>query len=953
MNSNLPYISPGSNNAYGSVAANVPKPPRVADTRTNLAAAMKEKEDEMNARLRAEEEQRAKEAAERAERIGSLAPPSPTVKEQFSREQTAVSTRAPSGGPQSTIPYPFCADQKLESRDLSQLTSLFSESDRTYVSEFVVDPVIGTKVRDDNGGLGHEGDDGGITVGPEPNTFDATFDQVPPLPPPPASADSSSMLKSPEPTRRSMRTRRGGEASPATGVGTGRTGSAVTGDGSTRPANGSRKENTGDGGAGILKANGGGGGGGRPPPKGTPTLSAAVRRRKPRKHDTALGEPPREGPFDWFMRLWFERFARWQIPVFFALMAWIFACLIVIQYFQALTNGESLFPGSSDNALYFPPMEQPHDIEEMAKRVHLFEKSLNRVDYKHDQRINSEISELKAALSSFVSASATASSTSVVGAKETARMLAAMKEQLESLQKANAQAKAELAKELEKAKQSLTWDGPTLKGQLSPDKIHDEIINGIHEALPSTLAVSVDKNGEVHTTQKFRTAIEDLFDNFFPRRFDEERKKVRLDTIGAVPSWDAFIKDNAQNLKTAIGKLYENDKSKAVLSKDTVIKLIRDQLDTYQKDWEKKFLNSFLDQRFTSFKSTIQSEHDKRIASLENSLEQQQQLKLRSFKDELEREQKHNLKNLQETVERGQKETFSSLENSLASDQKQHLDSFQARLEKIMKAQFDKQQADVIKKAEAVAKKIAHSTGGGGPAEPAGIQIPDYANALTGARVWPYLTSPSYVHGRSKSALASAWAFFAGTAAEYGAHPAVAITPTSDAGDCWAFPGKAGTLAIRLAEPIYPSHITIEHIPKPLAHDYTTAPKTIEFWVRVPDVEKRKDVESAAARAAFISGDGEDAESRVMRTNGQQPEVASWQLTKYAGEFVKIHTVEFNLDVDSVQSFELPVDMINLRIPIDVVAFLIKDNYGNQNFTCVYRMKVHGYAPSILDGDGV
>lgn len=105
MNSDLPYISPGSNNAYGSVAANVPKPPRVADTRTSLAAAMKEKEEEMNARLRAEEERRAKEAAERAM---SMAPPSPPIQQQFSREQSVASARAPSGrSPVHDAPRPI------------------------------------------------------------------------------------------------------------------------------------------------------------------------------------------------------------------------------------------------------------------------------------------------------------------------------------------------------------------------------------------------------------------------------------------------------------------------------------------------------------------------------------------------------------------------------------------------------------------------------------------------------------------------------------------------------------------------------------------------------------------------------------------------------------------------------------------------------------------------------
>lgn len=844
---------------------------------------------------------------------------------------------------------------------------MYSETDRTYVSEFVVDPVIGTDVGNDN----HDGDsdhDGEVynDAELEPEPFVANFDPVPSRPPPSmplTPAESPSVFKSPGPTRRSTRTRRGGDSTPTTGP-RGGAEAASAGDSSARPSNSSRKENAGDGGrAGKSKVNGGAAGGGRPPPKGMPSLTAAARRRKTRMQDAEPERPPRDGPFDWFMRLWFERLARWQIPIFFVVMAWFFVCLIAIQYFQALTNGESIFRGPGDNNIYFPPMEQPHDIKELAERVHLFEKNLNRVDYRLDQRIGNEMSELKAAMSSFASASATASSTSAMGAKETASALAAMKEQLDSLHKITAHYKAELANELEKAKKDLKRNGQSLEGLLSPTQIRDEIMKGVREALPSTLAVSLDDNGGVHTTEKFRTAMEDLFDNFFPKRFDKERNRAGLDTINAVPSWDAFIKDNAHNLKTAVDKLYKEDKGKgkAVLGKDTVMTLVRDQLDSYQKDWEKKILSPLMDKRLDKFKATFQDEQDKRIASLENSLGEKQEHKLHSFKESFQREQTQTMKDLQDTTEREQKKALGSLKDTLAKDQEKRLDSFESGLQRKLKATFDKQQAEVIRKAEIVAKRIAASSGGSGgsggkagagSAEPVGIQIPDYANGLAGARVWPYLTSPTYSYGQPKSALASMLRFFGGIGDEYAAHPAVAITPTADAGDCWAFPGKTGTLAIRLSEPIYPSHITIEHISKALTHDYTTAPKTVEFWVRVSDPEKRQEVESAASHAAFVDGKDTDAESRTMQTGSLQSEVSFRVADKYAREFVKIHTVEFTMEDENVQSFELPVDLTNLHIPVDVVAFLVKDNHGNQNLTCLYRMKVHGFAPSTLNADG-
>lgn len=95
--SELPYISPVSNNSYGSRATNIPKPPRLSDTRLRLADAMQAKKDEMDARIRAEQEELARQASARN---GSAPPPSPTKSQgttRTSREQTAASTRATSG----------------------------------------------------------------------------------------------------------------------------------------------------------------------------------------------------------------------------------------------------------------------------------------------------------------------------------------------------------------------------------------------------------------------------------------------------------------------------------------------------------------------------------------------------------------------------------------------------------------------------------------------------------------------------------------------------------------------------------------------------------------------------------------------------------------------------------------------------------------------------------------
>jgi len=97
VSSELPYISPISNHSYGSKATNVPKPPRLSDTRVRLADAIQAKKDEIEARIRVEQVELEKLAARRSE---SMPPPSPTKSQgtvRTSREQTDASTSATSG----------------------------------------------------------------------------------------------------------------------------------------------------------------------------------------------------------------------------------------------------------------------------------------------------------------------------------------------------------------------------------------------------------------------------------------------------------------------------------------------------------------------------------------------------------------------------------------------------------------------------------------------------------------------------------------------------------------------------------------------------------------------------------------------------------------------------------------------------------------------------------------
>ncbi|KAJ8474907.1 hypothetical protein ONZ45_g15794 [Pleurotus djamor] len=62
----------------------------------------------------------------------------------------------------------------------------------------------------------------------------------------------------------------------------------------------------------------------------------------------------------------------------------------------------------------------------------------------------------------------------------------------------------------------------------------------------------------------------------------------------------------------------------------------------------------------------------------------------------------------------------------------------------------------------------------------------------------------------------------------FGNPPETVLSPVATNGDCWAFAGSQGQIAIRMARIARVRSIVVEHVPKSQAFDLTTAPKDIE-----------------------------------------------------------------------------------------------------------------------------
>ncbi|KAF8190734.1 UNC-like C-terminal-domain-containing protein, partial [Mycena galopus ATCC 62051] len=177
------------------------------------------------------------------------------------------------------------------------------------------------------------------------------------------------------------------------------------------------------------------------------------------------------------------------------------------------------------------------------------------------------------------------------------------------------------------------------------------------------------------------------------------------------------------------------------------------------------------------------------------------------------------------------------------------------------------------------------------------VVCPDFALYSTGASVIPSLTSPTY-RMRPSTFLGKTLGYFTGIGVLNGRSPVTALDHDIHDGHCWPFAGSHGQLGIVLGNLVYIDAITIEHVAAAVAVSRrTSAPKDMEVWAMV---------------------EGRD-------------------------NFIRIVSLQYDMySPNNIQTFPVDAEIRNLRIDFGVVVLVVKSNWDMAEYTCLYRIQVHG-----------
>ncbi|KAI8980898.1 UNC-like C-terminal-domain-containing protein [Pilobolus umbonatus] len=177
------------------------------------------------------------------------------------------------------------------------------------------------------------------------------------------------------------------------------------------------------------------------------------------------------------------------------------------------------------------------------------------------------------------------------------------------------------------------------------------------------------------------------------------------------------------------------------------------------------------------------------------------------------------------------------------------------------------------------------------------LHIADFASYPRGARIIHFLTSPT--HNTFPNWMSRLHYLL--NLPDPSVGPEMAIQPETNVGQCWTMEGSSGYLSILLSEPIHIQKVSIEHPSNRILNSSSTsAPREIDIWGI------------------------KDLKQPIDNLHGNDNTI---NLGRYS----------YDMYGNPIQTFSLSMTPL-----VEAVSIHIVSNWGNENHTDIYRIRVHG-----------